>query len=486
MVIFVEIIGVGTGTDNTIGMVDGDLLWSSCASVGGYSVGFFDEKTLSGVAASCNIAYGGTLGGFDGDVVLSAYSANLISALIAKTIDLIGKEFRVSFCDDPSEYASRVRRYTGRVGTWSTRNEISIDIVCRPYTEFNKKVIPSVTVNEDMALGISDSSAIGKSVTETYGNICDFPLTYIGTNGDSNALIASSDASIGDVTDSIAYHVGTLVDAGFTPDGIYIGKSLLQVFDIYQNGNEYIWVALSFNGEKLFNANAEASINNIRRLFVGSFFKCIYGTGKDSQFKILEAEWASHDTGDYTNETVWFQINTTDATSLSRAGGYSATWDNNKSNKPSNHDYGLQVIVTEQRIKAPYDEKDRLSDVSYLEFSSIENVFIVSSKVTIEDSVLYGISSDGEIKKDLEIPSTSIEVVYASSVYSLIRINSSALVDDTDDSFSFLIMNPVETRFIENASLANKVYIANFGTQDSDDVLDYQQLTTQLDAVGGI
>ena len=451
MVVFVEIIGVGTGNDNTIGMTGGDLLWSSSIATG-FHVGFFDEKTLNGVAASCNIAYGGTLGGFDGDVVLSVYSAELISALIAKTIDLIGKEFRVSICDDPDEYASRVRRYTGRVGTWSTRNEISIDIVCRPYTEFNKKVIPSVTITDEIALGLVDSTSIGKSVTESYGNICLFPMTYLEGAKSYNPLLAFNNPAGGGIVDANAPRLDGLGE-GFNSIGELVGKSAYQILGVYQDGSDYVWIMLSHNGRPLFTVDAESELPTLKRAFIGSVFSVIEGTGKNSSYKVLDIRWDSHSAGSVTHEGVWFQINTVEATDIKGAGGYIDTFGTSDANRPlspfrSSSLVGDYRITADSRFIAPFTtDEGMLNGISTVVLSNSNNLYVVSSKANLTDcSIVSGDSS-------VTIPTDGIEIIYEGPIYKIIRVLLSQGVLDEDSSFNVLNISQVRTRFYETDTL---------------------------------
>lgn len=471
--LYVKIDSVGSGDDSLIGMKDGSIQWRSSTLTTDWFTGFIDRNTVDGIMASCNIAQGGTLGGFEGDISFRATSSDLVESLIQKTIDVIGKglEISVGHSSTPSQ---RTVRYTGRVSTWRMLDEITVEFTCKPVTEYNKRVIPSVTVNEELALGISDSSAIGKSVTETYGNICSFPLIYLDGVKGYNPLIAYEDTGDYAITSSNASPNGMNIS------GIFIGKSLFQVLAVYQAAaNGYLWIALSYNGIPLFNALAEAEIGSIKRAFLGGVFKIVSGTGSDDQYKVIDAVWASRTISSVTTATVWFKINTTDINAVKGINGYTNTFNSvvraNKEIAFSKRtgDTASNFFTDEYPdYKNPFNtDFVTEQDISFVVFSGVNNLFLVSSLATLEDCSI--VSSNGEF----EIPNTGIEVVSEGDGYKLIRINTPNTIEDTEPSFSFLKTSEVSTKFLEyNGDINEMGYILYPSHQYSDGVFDSQSI----------
>ena len=96
-ILLIKIFDVGTGTDETIGLVadpndlnTSNILFSSVEYPGYYS-GFINIEDQSLAGQTIDISQGGSLGGFDGDTSLTIVDQSFHDAVKEGTINLIGK-----------------------------------------------------------------------------------------------------------------------------------------------------------------------------------------------------------------------------------------------------------------------------------------------------------------------------------------------------------------------------------------------------------
>ena len=470
IVLFVKILGVtgSTLSDADTGLVNGNLQWASVSNIDGYKSGIIDESAIDGVTIACNISQGGTLGGFDGNVNISAISDEVMLKVISGQFILIGREIHidVGVSVDPN---AAIRRYTGTIGTWESSDEITLDIVCMPNTAFNKKVIPSVTITKELALNVADSNAIGKNVTTTYGNICDFPLTVIPSSAVSYAGALNSDPA---VQCSINQQTPNGL-ACTTTSGRFNGFTNLQVFGIYQeHDDQYIWICLSANGrENFFTSAMQYHIPELKSNLVGVSLNCNRGIGAGETVKILNIEWASHDTGSVFIDatisetvvpTVWIQINTIDKTKFSNSIGYALydpSYSANTCNFPlseRNDSWGKGLAslyftgTYNKRESWTVQDANSANDISYLNFCSFDNIFSVSKSVNLSDCKLVGMDNNNDYKSVYVIPANSIDVLYENDIIRIIKLNVDNVISQDSSSFGL-------SKFISHESCFHEI-----------------------------
>jgi hypothetical protein len=456
IILFVKIANVSDPTYSSTddGVYLGNALWSSCSGITNYASGIMDERTVSGMAAACNIATGGTLGGFDGDVNFSAIGNHLMVSTLSNIVSLIGKTVTISvgFSTDPS---SAILRYTGIIGTWEASDEITIDITCKQNSSFNKQVIPSETITKLIALNVEGSNAIGKSVTTTYGDVCDFPLVVIPSSAISYAFSITSrvnnpdnSAVVLDCLTELRTPDGNIMT---TASGEYKGVATAQIYGIFQDyPDQNIWVCLSVNGNALFSPASSDNSGQIKSTFFGMSFKCVRGSGEGKVFKILDVAWASHEIRDgYSVATIWFQVNSINKSDLKQGGGILST-SSISATVESNYQLLERIAQGLYTVQSPYfiasnsvreswtaQMTNIVNDISYIELCSYDNIFSVSKSANILSCSLIGIDKNGDYVSSYNLPAESIDILYETNQVRLIKININKLISDEQSSFGF-------------------------------------------------
>ena len=490
LIVFVKIAGAGSGTNSVLGLNANDLLWSSVVdSLGAYTAGFVDNKTVRGVAAACNISQGGNIGSFDGTVSIGAFSTDVVSALLNGTLSVIGKTITVKIGTTNVESAS-ILRYTGVIGAWACPNEYSAVLTASPQAVFNKKVIPSATVNKDMALGVINSSAIGKEITTTYGNICDFPLVWLDKTKSMNPLAIETNVLADDgstlVMDTTAIRInGTSDQASNVLE--YKGAALFQILAVWQLTTDVtqLWICLSFNGQQLFTTAGESYVSLIKKNLIGMNMNVVRGVGQGSTYTIVDVAGAVHRQASIDIDTVWFQINETTKANIKGAGGYSSdSMYSGTANNPYTN-LGTDITLTQSR-----DSISTVSDVSFVEFSSACNLFFVSHDVDLTQPVKL-VCDTGANGTTITVPSSNVIVIYDTPIWKMILLTVANIISDKGTSFSFVQFFPVRSFIRQSAdgfhTAPNKQntirYTRYLGTPiyTNDWFPDQMELTTGID-----
>jgi hypothetical protein len=474
--IIVQIEDVGTGDDATIGMTAGNIEWDTFLTSGGPN-GLLDKNSIPDLEVSCNIAQGGTLGSFGTKRTITVYGQAILDAITNETISLIGKTVKIFL--SIAEYGSTdsEQRYQGKISSSFVRDKISAVIECDARSAFNQKVIPSFTVTEEMALGVKDSSAIGQTITTTYGQVCDFPLVRLPVTSPYFAMLLEQEMPVDDGGGSILMY-GTSFDSDPTTldpllnrDGDFVGLSSLQILGKYQEGGGNLWVCLSCNGTQLFTSEASSQIERIKKAFFGLTVKVIRGKGVGSFFKIMDLEYATRDAGEQTISSVWFKLNTSDLDALDSAGGFDSVFATNDTANHNLRSYtypnGETWAVDDDRFIASYEDNAIRDDVSFVSICGVSNIYLVTKDALIQSGArLVGEGSDDT----LLLPTESLKLVLDTSAYKLIQINVPSFVAEEANSFSFVTFDTTETRFLEPTTSGyphNSIWVYTDGFSDA-------------------
>jgi len=476
--VFIEGVESSATTNVNIGLYSQNLEWNTPQSrLLGWTNKFINPEDVTGVSYACNITDGGVLGGPVGTVTVICVNENVIQALREKTISITGKKLIVY-------YNSNIR-YVGVVTGYFERNEIELEISCKPDNVLNKKKIKSVTITKEMALGIEKNKAIGKSISTVYGNLCDFPLTACPTEQNIMSMMLSPR-----IVDPL--HSETVMMYGDAPrvnDGpemmlegrnVFQGKNILQILGTHQDSvGDLIWVCFSLNGDIIFNSNSSDYATNIIKSFVGLGLKIISGKGSGNTYKITNAKFATYGTGpglDTDITTMWFELDTYDIDAVSPSGGNDSTYG---SDDRANHDYRIQGRKTEafgdfdgddikaiddQRFRLPYDDGVFNDNASCCQIIGGLNYYFVSSDLRLQGGYtssdglwLVGVQDDKEFV--LPIPFDSVSVVYSSDIWMLISIDGKNILTDKGNSFSRALYSQLTTHWY---GYAEAPYYPNF------------------------
>ncbi len=370
-ILLIKIFDVGTGTDETIGLVadpndlnTSNILFSS-AEYSGYYSGFINIEDQSLAGQTIDISQGGSLGGFDGDTSLTIVDQSFHDAVKEGTINLIGKTVNAYIAFDGGTPETE---FTGKVSSIVFKDEITVELTCDSSISFDEKKIPEVVIDKEMAFNVEDSSAIGESIMPTYGNIVYYPMVYCPTDDSFLAASVQNASSVMDVAAPDWLHSSDaekdtyeMLSGSFDAAR---GKNILQVFEKYQSEENYIWITLSLNGNLLFNVEQDTSL--LKQTFLGKIIKVVSGTGNGNTYKIIDVEWATHWGDVY---SIWFQIDESDETALKDA---------------SHNNIGLTsggvTSFTESPAATTSVFKGSPTDGnSFITFLDIHNLFIVSS-----------------------------------------------------------------------------------------------------------
>lgn len=455
--ILVKILGVGTGDDSTIGMVDGDLLWSSQVKAG-YLDGVIDVNSIDSITSMCNIVEGGELGGLTSSLNIQGISSNLASMVDAGTISLANKYILV--------YYNEVLVYTGKVSTSFALDQITTQINVDPAYTLDNSAPVAVTVTEEMALYNSKSSAIGKVLTPVYGNKGLFPLVYCDPALNYTQTMVET-AVVDDGQNylyTFAPHLFGSNNPTMSSDGVYKGLSLLQVAGMYQQTEDKtpIWVCLSVNGKhSLFDVGAVAHMEKIRVAFLGRTLIGVQGTGKDSYFTITDIEYATHND----HADVWLELDTTDSGSVTS----SIPWiDGYEENASGNGLY--RVRVNEDHLSAStifqggYEDNKIKEDITFLSFCSPNNLFLVHGDCTFNTPAKLYTKTDDIVT---ELDNIKVTEIYSGENWKLISIFSDnfnaneKVITDTN-------ISPFVTYIYEDYDTFNGSTVNNNGTVTSD------------------
>lgn len=466
LILLVEIHDVGSGNNENIGLVSGNLKWSS-SGFGGYKDGIVGRGQVSNVISAMNIARGGGFGGFQGTVSVSAYSNELVTAVLDKSISLIGKDLviKIQISEDGSDALYESQRFICPISAYRITNEGLIKIDCDTSKAFDRKRLNLISVTKEMALFQEGSSAIGKTVTESFGQIVDFPMVFIPTDKQfigmmSQTGIYSDDPAI--TGDSVLTGIdGTQIDNGFdfplnTYGTEFSGYDMLHVVGKWQaNESSRVWIAVAHAKEKIFGDGAESRIAKIRRELVGRRFKVVRGKGQGSILNIEAVEWNTHPIQlSIDHETVWIQVSTNDIGEIESSG----SWDSDdKSNSEQLHPFNLggfdednyKKIFDERFVVASTGEINPIlvgskntikNDLTFVSLVGYANVFILSGKCDATAGKIIGSYSDSSNPVEVEIPIESIRIIHKNDKWQMIRVNIGGIVEDDESALSFANM----------------------------------------------
>jgi hypothetical protein len=447
--ILVKIKDAGTGTDATIGLLDGNLIWASHGGLAGYTDGIIDNNSISGVSNSINIVNGGGLGGLEGTLTMSAINPNLHAPLIDGTISIIGKLIEVYVTDGVVNSC----RYSGKVSTWELQDEATIEITSDPVSALDLLKIPSITIDDGMSLGLSGSVANGKTIEKVYGNICDFPLIYVPS--ESVYTSAMLNPYLGITIDAFA----TRLDAGdqmLDGNGNFRAINIIQILGKYQETEtENVKICFSVNGRPLFTSYSGLISDYVKKQLTGSAIKIVRGTGDGNIYNILDAEYETHTLGDISTSTIWFTIDTNDISAITDASGFQDL--NDSTDRTSHYLFNNYFGVVNQawndeRFVAPYDNGLVAQNVSCVQIIGASNIYIVSSDADLSGSLsLIGESNENEVV----IPSDGVRVLYETDSWKMIRVEAGNNVVDSQNEYIVKQSIQVDTRVLEPLSSAN-------------------------------
>lgn len=459
-ILFVEIENAGIGTDSTIGLFSGNLKWSS-SGYGGYSSGIIDQKTVSRVISAMNITRGGGFGGFQGTVSIGAYSKNLVSAVIEKTITLIGKnlKIKIQISEDGSESLYESQRFICPITSYRISNEGLITIDCDTSKAFDRKKIGGITVTKEMAFDDSDNVSIGKNVISVIGETVDFPLVYIPSNNLPIAisLLRGNENLISVTAPKIWRAYNTYSQKDYNTSGNERkGATLLMVSHIKQEDEGNIKIALSFNGEfNLFGSDSFAYLEEINSIYTGMKIKVVRGVGDGAYYPIVKC--TLEEIGNSGNYTIWFEIGCTDIDSLKESGsfGSSAGFTYSGVGKFAPTD-AFGVKTSTYRFNAIYEYNGNpsnvysfASDVSFVSIIGADNIYVVDASFVLQNSKIIGVSDEDGSYSEIEISADLIRVIYETEKWKLIQVVVGKTVVESDDSFALKAFN------------ANDVIVAN-------------------------
>lgn len=438
--ILIDIYEVGTGTNASIGMYDGDFKWSQATTNSNYAGGFIDRNTVSSVLSACNITRGGAFGGFQGTVSIGVYSKSVVDAILSNVVTLIGKVLTIKVdyvSDDDLETVSQ--RFIGKVSTYKVDSENNVTISVATDTAFDAKKLPSITVTKEMALN-ADNTAVGKKINSVFGQIVDFPLIHVLTDNQNISLLVQNNLRNADNPSGIIVAAGTDSDqstAGFgfpmsTFDAWFKPKDSLYVIDKWQAAEDSrVWIHFGFCKESAFGwvHYWPATEINVRRELVGRRIKVTKGTSAGKFFEIEDVKYRSPKAG------LWFQVSTNNLSDFTET-GFPAT-----AYKPD------QIGPTDARFIVSDDNKID-NDVSFITFVGTSNIFLLSSKCDATTGKIVGLDESTGKETETEVPVDSIQVIHQTDNWQMIKVNVAGIVNDDENSFGFAKFVPaIEARY---------------------------------------
>lgn len=396
-ILLIKIFDVGTGTDETIGLVadpndlnTSNILFSS-AEYPGYYSGFINIEDQSLAGQTIDISQGGSLGGFDGDTSLTIVDQSFHDAVKEGTINLIGKVVNAQIVFDSGTPETE---FTGKVSSIVFKDEITVELTCDSSISFDERKIPEVVITKEMAFNVEDSSAIGESIMPTYGNIVYYPMVYCPTDDSFLAASVQNTSSVMDVAAPDWLHSSDaqkdtyeMLSGSFDAAR---GKNILQIYEYYQLEENYIWITFSLNGNLLFNVEQDSSL--LKQTFLGKRIKVVSGSGQGNTYKIIDVEWSTHDP----ITTVWFQVDESDVSALKTA-------------LHNNIDLTCGVsetsaVIVRKKATTNFFKCNQNENISTIVFLGIYNSFIISADADLSDGeIIY--NNDGVIKKVAATPS---------------------------------------------------------------------------------
>lgn len=369
-ILLIKIFDVGTGTDETIGLVadpndlnTSNILFSS-AEYSGYYSGFINIEDQSLAGQTIDISQGGSLGGFDGETSLTIVDQSFHDATKEGTINLIGKVVNAQIVFDSGTPETE---FTGKISSIVFKDEITIELTCDSSISFDEKKIPEVVITKEMAFNVEDSSAIGESIMPTYGNIVYYPMVYCPTDDSFLAASVQNTSSVMDVaapdwlhSEGIERTAYEMLSGSFDAAR---GKNILQIYEYYQLEENYIWITFSLNGNLLFNVEQDSSL--LKQTFLGKRIKVVSGSGQGNTYKIIDVEWSTHDP----ITTVWFQVDESDVSVLKYA----------LHNNIDLTSGGVTSFTESPAATTSVFKGSPTDGNSFITFLDIHNLFIVSS-----------------------------------------------------------------------------------------------------------
>lgn len=437
----IRIPGAGTGSDATLGLVDGSLLWS-VDYMSGWATGFIDQSALGDVVAACNILEGGELGGITSPVSLSAYGASLVQAVDAGTLQLQGRQLVLSVWLDGSETVL----YSGTITKAFCPDRLTLQITSTPASSLDTRTIPFVTVTSEMT-GNTASSAVGQTLSPIFGVAPRYPLLYVEPASTLAPIMLEQELKT-DAGERLMYTLGwpyNKTPASYVTQGLeYKGLALLSVYAAWQQTEDVtpLWVSLCIDGKApLFCAAAEASMVSISSALVGQSLVGAAGPGKGSYFRIQDVEWAEHQglTG------VWVQLDTCEASAVKAAAKYDPGrgYDDDKISDFRAHTdratYDGDAWGETDAFKAAYNSGE-VQEITALSFCSATNLFLLYGGVQAEGAKILSVGSDGTT----EIKGATITTIYKSDTWQLVAIDS----ERDGSSFKVTDSHTLTTNFV--------------------------------------
>jgi len=483
-VIFVKIFNVGTGNDATIGMVNGNLQWSSIAGFQYWYPGFIDHNTVDIPGQAINISAGGALGGFDGDAEIIVTDSLLHNAIYSGAISVIGKQAIVAIGTDPASFDDAKIEFNGVVSSQGFPDEITVSITCDSSIDFDAKKIPETVITQEMALNNPDSEAIGKSILPTYGNIVYHPMVFCGANSAAMAhmLVESEYAFPGldmlfraDAPDML--HEEDVYDYLTASLDAFRGRYLLQIVGLWQSATtENVWCCLSANGRDLWaHPNAANYITQIRNAILGMRLKVASGTGAGDSLLILDVEWATHkvEWNDTSITSLWIKLDTSDIASLESSLPYSASSPGDDHDGNTDYRPGFNAFPPTLEtgfLTAGYDNGKFKDGVSFVSFQARENVFLLSSAANIGSGVVFYANENNATSVN-----ANVRELFYSDNWKMVAIDIEGVKDD-------------ETKFVDVETQQIPTHIFNFeqsfnsisyNVKGSDRVNTFDQITNR-------
>lgn len=417
----IRIYGAGTGTDAALGLVDGTLMWS-VGSLSGYTQGIIDQSAIGEVAAACNILEGGELGGITSAVSLSAYSAQLVQAVDAGTLQLQGRQLVLSVWLDGSETVL----YSGTITKAFCPDRLTLQLTSTPAGSLDTKTIPFVTVTSEMT-GNPNSSAVGQTLSPIYGTAPRFPLLYVEPASTIAPLLLENqlltDGGV-QLMNASSWPYNKTAASYVTLGKEYKGLALLTVYAAWQQTADItpLWVSLSIDCKApLFTAAAESSMVEIAQALVGQPLVGSAGTGKGTYFRIQDVEWAEH--GGLAG--VWLQLDTCKSSDIKAAAKYSAdAYDGCKISRfraqTDRATYDGTEWAEADDFRAVYSDGAVQDDTTALSLCTATNLFLLYGQAPLQGAKILSVGSEGTT----EIAGASITQIYRGDAWKLVAIDS--------------------------------------------------------------
>jgi hypothetical protein len=478
LIVQVKILDAGTGTNPVFGLLNDDLVWCSSGTTFG-TPRFIDQGSVTGLSNAIAIAQGGNLGGPQGEIQITVTSLEIMQAVLTDQLKLTGKTLIVSFSTDGS---ALVVRYTGKVSSWAGVDEISFSVRSLASTQLDTSLIESMSVTSAIALGVDESSAEGKNITEPFGRLIDYPMIFVRQNVD---YIAWATAYIGSTLDGLyefysafasnPLGINQVLETNGTPKGI----SILPIDSAYQPAeNDNVWIVLGKTDGQFFEYGTGETETYLRNALVGKTITIVRGVGEGGSFRIVAVQRDTKNSID----GIWLQLSLTDIAGLKSRNETSSFL---QYAGPTGTD-----LIDDEYFYFPGFSNGYQNDISYVSLTNQQDVYLIHSEANTDDPTsieIFGIGvNDAPVKIPLDYK--AITIIYERDNWKMVRINFPKNISNEETEISFVNYEQKTTRVHEIAAGGPRAlnYLGfGLGSAYSKNFTD-MQIIPQLPAPGGL